>query len=106
MIVTAKLKNGDLRFASDVHAHVGSTCVSWYDINGEEQGVFYDEVETLGVISEAIIRGGSSKDKYESCYLQWLFFNGQEVDDDDFVIDGEVLSLAEVRKRQLKPRHI
>jgi hypothetical protein len=106
VIVTAQLKNGDLRFASDVHAHVGPTYVCWYDLDGEEQCVFFDEVETLGIISEAIIHVGNSKKKYESCYLQWLVFKGQEVAEDDFVIDGEVLTLEEVRERQLKPRHI
>lgn len=36
--------------------------------------------------------------------LEWAVFNGQVVGD-DFVIEGEVLSLAEVRKRNLKPRY-
>lgn len=36
--------------------------------------------------------------------LIWVVYNGQEVGD-KFVIENEVLSLDEVRERELKPRY-
>ena len=46
--------------------------------------------------------------KYFACIdgekLQWIVYDGKAVGD-KFVIDGEVLSLAEIRERGVKPTY-
>ena len=79
---------------TDVQAFVGASYVAWND-----EVVHFNDTDYLAVISEKRIQGT----RFDPTYLEWMVFNGQDVGD-DFVIDGEVLSLEAVRKLNLKPR--